>query len=103
MTARNVSYNASIPPNGSIGIGFQATHTGNTAKPASFTLNGISLHHRLNDGDPRPDKARSRPSTGGSGPCFESAVRRVVARPADSRRILRGPRPKQMLKFRSDI
>jgi cellulase/cellobiase CelA1 len=40
VTARNVAYNASIPPNGSIGIGFQATHNGNTAKPASFTLNG---------------------------------------------------------------
>ncbi len=40
MTARNVSYNAAIPANGSVSIGFQATHTGNTAKPASFALNG---------------------------------------------------------------
>lgn len=42
VTARNVSYNATIGPNGSIGIGFQATHTGNTGKPASFTLNGAT-------------------------------------------------------------
>ncbi|MFD1146516.1 extracellular catalytic domain type 1 short-chain-length polyhydroxyalkanoate depolymerase [Saccharothrix hoggarensis] len=42
VTARNVAYNASIPPNASIGIGFQATHNGNTAKPASFTLNGMA-------------------------------------------------------------
>ncbi|MBF5031756.1 PHB depolymerase family esterase [Micromonospora sp. ANENR4] len=40
VTARNVSYNASIPPGGSVDIGFQATHTGNTGSPASFTLNG---------------------------------------------------------------
>ncbi|MBM7074960.1 extracellular catalytic domain type 1 short-chain-length polyhydroxyalkanoate depolymerase [Micromonospora humida] len=40
VTATNVSYNGSIPPGGSVSIGFQANHTGNTSKPASFTLNG---------------------------------------------------------------
>ncbi|WP_155370712.1 extracellular catalytic domain type 1 short-chain-length polyhydroxyalkanoate depolymerase [Catellatospora vulcania] len=40
VTARNLPYNAAIPANGSIDLGFQATHTGNTGKPASFTLNG---------------------------------------------------------------
>ncbi|MFE2616488.1 PHB depolymerase family esterase [Micromonospora chalcea] len=42
VTARNVSYNAAIPAGGSTTIGFQATHTGNTARPSSFTLNGQS-------------------------------------------------------------
>jgi len=42
VTARNLNYNATIPANGSITIGFQATHTGNTARPSSFTLNGAS-------------------------------------------------------------
>ena len=42
VTARNVSYNGTIAPNASVGIGFQATHTGNTAKPTSFTLNGAA-------------------------------------------------------------
>ncbi|WFE28283.1 PHB depolymerase family esterase [Solwaraspora sp. WMMD791] len=42
VTARNMSYNASIPVNGSVDIGFQATHTGNTARPTSFALNGAS-------------------------------------------------------------
>ncbi|MEU4556428.1 poly(hydroxyalkanoate) depolymerase family esterase [Micromonospora violae] len=42
VTARNVSYNAAIPANGSVTIGFQATHTGNNARPSSFTLNGAS-------------------------------------------------------------
>jgi poly(hydroxyalkanoate) depolymerase family esterase len=42
VTARDAGFNAVIPPNGSVGIGFQANHTGNTAKPAAFTLNGTS-------------------------------------------------------------
>lgn len=40
VTARNVSYNATTAPNASVSIGFQATHTGNTGRPTSFTLNG---------------------------------------------------------------
>ncbi|GAB3800408.1 hypothetical protein GCM10027605_15880 [Micromonospora zhanjiangensis] len=39
VTARNVAYNATLAPGGSTDIGFQATHTGNTAEPTSFTLN----------------------------------------------------------------
>ncbi|WP_433652013.1 extracellular catalytic domain type 1 short-chain-length polyhydroxyalkanoate depolymerase [Micromonospora zamorensis] len=42
VTARNVAYNAGIPANGSVTIGFQATHSGNTAKPSAVTLNGAS-------------------------------------------------------------
>ncbi|MCZ7422551.1 cellulose binding domain-containing protein [Verrucosispora sp. WMMA2121] len=42
VTARNVSYNGTIAPNASVSIGFQATHTGNTAEPGSFTLNGAA-------------------------------------------------------------
>ncbi|MGW5667539.1 glycoside hydrolase family 11 protein [Micromonospora sp. NPDC003776] len=42
VTATNVSYNAGIPPGGSTTIGFQATHTGNTAAPSGFTLNGAA-------------------------------------------------------------
>ncbi|MEV4757127.1 PHB depolymerase family esterase [Micromonospora sp. NPDC049559] len=42
VTARNVSYNGTIAPNASVSIGFQATHTGNTGRPSSFTLNGTA-------------------------------------------------------------
>ncbi|MFF4776672.1 cellulose binding domain-containing protein [Microtetraspora fusca] len=42
VTARNVSYNASIPPGGSTDFGFQGTHTGNTGKPTSFALNSVT-------------------------------------------------------------
>ncbi|MCM4078100.1 cellulose binding domain-containing protein [Paractinoplanes hotanensis] len=40
VTARNVAYNAAIAPNASVSVGFQANHTGNTAVPTAFTLNG---------------------------------------------------------------
>jgi poly(hydroxyalkanoate) depolymerase family esterase len=40
VTARNAAHNAAIPVDGSIDIGFQASHSGDTAKPSSFTLNG---------------------------------------------------------------
>jgi endo-1,4-beta-xylanase len=42
VTAKNVSYNGTINAGQSTGIGFQATHTGNTGRPASFTLNGAA-------------------------------------------------------------
>ncbi|MFI5934148.1 cellulose binding domain-containing protein [Actinoplanes sp. NPDC051494] len=42
VTARNVGYNAGIAPGASVSIGFQATHTGNSAAPTAFTLNGAA-------------------------------------------------------------
>ncbi|MDQ0682234.1 poly(3-hydroxybutyrate) depolymerase [Streptomyces achromogenes] len=42
VTARNVAHNARIAPGASVDIGFQATHTGNTAPPSSYTLNGAA-------------------------------------------------------------
>ncbi|MEE6257658.1 cellulose binding domain-containing protein [Plantactinospora sonchi] len=42
VTARNAAYNGTIAPNASVSIGFQATHSGNTARPTSFTLNGAT-------------------------------------------------------------
>ncbi|MFI1991848.1 cellulose binding domain-containing protein [Actinoplanes sp. NPDC020271] len=41
VNARNVDYNGTIAPGATVEIGFQATHTGNTAEPAAFTLNGV--------------------------------------------------------------
>ncbi|MER5373332.1 cellulose binding domain-containing protein [Streptomyces sp. NPDC002553] len=42
VTARNVAHNATVAPGASVDIGFQATHTGNTAPPGSYTLNGTA-------------------------------------------------------------
>ncbi|SEQ94473.1 esterase, PHB depolymerase family [Lentzea xinjiangensis] len=42
VTARNAGHNATIAPNRSVDIGFQATHTGDTAPAAPFTLNGVT-------------------------------------------------------------
>lgn len=42
VTATNVTYNGTIAPNASVTIGYQANHTGNSAAPGSFTLNGAT-------------------------------------------------------------
>lgn len=40
VTARNTGHNAAIAPGGAVEIGFQGTHTGNTAAASAFALNG---------------------------------------------------------------
>jgi endo-1,4-beta-xylanase len=43
VTATNMSYNGSLPVGASTTIGFQGTHTGDSAAaPSSFTLNGVT-------------------------------------------------------------
>lgn len=41
VSARNVDYNGTLAPGATVDIGFQASHTGNTSEPTSFTLNGV--------------------------------------------------------------
>lgn len=42
VTAKNLAWNASIPPGGSASFGFIGTWTGSNIKPSAFTLNGAS-------------------------------------------------------------
>ncbi|MEU8819884.1 cellulose binding domain-containing protein [Actinoplanes sp. NPDC048796] len=42
VNARNVDYNATLAPGATVEIGFQGAHTGNTAEPTAFTLNGVA-------------------------------------------------------------
>ena len=43
VTARNISYNATISPNGGTqSLGFQGTHNGNNPSPTAFALNGTA-------------------------------------------------------------
>ncbi|WP_328693550.1 PHB depolymerase family esterase [Streptomyces phaeochromogenes] len=42
VTATNATYNATIAPNASVGIGYQANHGGNSGPPTAFTLNGTA-------------------------------------------------------------
>jgi poly(hydroxyalkanoate) depolymerase family esterase len=42
VTATNAAYNGTIAPNASVSIGYQANHTGNSAAPTAFTLNGTA-------------------------------------------------------------
>jgi poly(hydroxyalkanoate) depolymerase family esterase len=41
VTATNAAYDATLAPNASVTIGYQASHTGNAAAPTAFTLNGM--------------------------------------------------------------
>ncbi|MFH9660293.1 PHB depolymerase family esterase [Streptomyces sp. NPDC017248] len=40
VTAADAAYNATLAPGASVTIGYQATHTGNSAAPAAYSLNG---------------------------------------------------------------
>ncbi|MGY1578094.1 extracellular catalytic domain type 1 short-chain-length polyhydroxyalkanoate depolymerase [Streptomyces sp. MN13] len=42
VTATNAAYNGTIAPNGSVTIGYQANHGGDSAAPGAFTLNGTA-------------------------------------------------------------
>lgn len=42
VTATPVAYNTTISPNDSVSFGFQASHTGDTGEPSSFTMNGTA-------------------------------------------------------------
>ncbi|MGP4050667.1 extracellular catalytic domain type 1 short-chain-length polyhydroxyalkanoate depolymerase [Streptomyces sp. 2A115] len=42
VTATNAAYNGTIAPGSGVTIGYQAGHTGNSAAPAAFSLNGTA-------------------------------------------------------------
>ncbi|MFF4505891.1 PHB depolymerase family esterase [Streptomyces sp. NPDC001401] len=42
VTATNASYDGTLAPNASVTIGYQASHTGNSAAPTAFALNGTA-------------------------------------------------------------
>jgi Glycosyl hydrolase family 62/Cellulose binding domain len=42
VTARNVSYNGSIPTNGTVSFGFNGSWTGSNPAPTSFAVNGVA-------------------------------------------------------------
>lgn len=42
VTATNASYDGTLAPNASVTIGYQADHTGNSAAPTAYTLNGTA-------------------------------------------------------------
>ncbi|MET8234887.1 non-reducing end alpha-L-arabinofuranosidase family hydrolase, partial [Micromonospora sp. NPDC005298] len=42
VTARNVSYNGSVPTNGAVSFGFNGSWTSSNPAPTSFALNGVT-------------------------------------------------------------
>jgi hypothetical protein len=41
VTARNAAWNGTVPANGTVTFGFQATYSGTNARPADFRLNSV--------------------------------------------------------------
>ncbi|MFC0562950.1 non-reducing end alpha-L-arabinofuranosidase family hydrolase [Plantactinospora siamensis] len=61
VTAKNVSYNGSIPTNGSVSFGFNGSWTSSNPSPTTFALNGVTC-----TGSPVPSSAP--PTTGPTTP-----------------------------------
>ncbi len=64
VSAKNVSYNATIPANGgTVSFGFNLSYSGTNAKPTDFALNGVSC-----GGTPAPTATPTRTPTPTTGP-----------------------------------
>jgi Glycosyl hydrolase family 62/Cellulose binding domain len=58
VTARNVSYNGSVPTNGTVSFGFNGAWTGSNPSPTSFAMNGVAC-----TGSPVPTSAPPSPTS----------------------------------------
>ena len=54
VTATNLSYNATIPTNGTVSFGFNGTWNGSNPVPTAFTLNGMACDGGTNPPPPPP-------------------------------------------------
>jgi len=60
VTATNMSYNASIPTNGTVSFGFNGSWSGSNTAPTSFTLNGTVCNGGVGGpGSPSPSRSQS--------------------------------------------
>ncbi|UQU66880.1 cellulose binding domain-containing protein [Couchioplanes caeruleus] len=75
VTAKNVSYNGSVPANGTVSFGFNGSWTGSNPVPAAFTLNGVACtggtvpSSPSVPSDPPPSSPSTPPSTPPGGTC----------------------------------
>ncbi|MEV0217490.1 non-reducing end alpha-L-arabinofuranosidase family hydrolase, partial [Micromonospora sp. NPDC050695] len=54
VTARNVSYNNSVPTNGTVSFGFNGSWTSSNPAPTSFALNGVTCNGGTTPTTPPP-------------------------------------------------
>jgi endo-1,4-beta-xylanase len=66
ITARNVSYNASLATGASTTIGFNGSWSGSNPAPATFAVNGVSCNGAATS-SPSPSVSASASPTGGTG------------------------------------
>ncbi|MBM7494541.1 hypothetical protein JOD64_005763 [Micromonospora luteifusca] len=57
VTARNVSYNGSVPTSGTVSFGFNGSWTGSNPAPTSFALNGVTCTGGTTPTTPPPTTA----------------------------------------------
>jgi endo-1,4-beta-xylanase len=76
ITATNLSYNGSVPTNGSVSFGFNGSWSGSNPVPTSFTLNGTVCN-----GSTSPPTTTSRPPTTTGPPTTTSPPPTTTSRP----------------------
>ncbi|GII75213.1 cellulose 1,4-beta-cellobiosidase [Sphaerisporangium rufum] len=64
VTARNASWNGNLSNGQSTNIGFQGTYSGTNAKPASFTVNGVTCNGGTTPTPQPPTVSLTSPSAG---------------------------------------
>ena len=62
VTATNVSYNASVPTNGTVSFGFNGSWTGSNPAPTTFALNGVTCTGGATPTDPADPDPPTRPA-----------------------------------------
>ncbi|WP_320067016.1 non-reducing end alpha-L-arabinofuranosidase family hydrolase [Micromonospora sp. RTGN7] len=63
VTARNVSYNGSVPTNGTVSFGFNGSWTGSNPAPTSFAVNGVTCTGSAGPTTPPPTGPTTPPPT----------------------------------------
>ncbi len=74
VTAKNVSYNGSVPTNGSVSFGFNGSWTSSNPSPTNFALNGVTC-----TGGVTPTTATTAPTTRPHGARRHDAARHLRA------------------------
>ncbi len=63
VTAKNVSYNGSVPNNGTVSFGFNGAWTGSNPSPTVFALNGVTCNGSATPTTPPPSSPTPPPTT----------------------------------------
>jgi hypothetical protein len=93
VTAANLSWNAGLPTNGSVSIGFVGAWSGSNPVPTSFSVNGVTCTGAVTTGTPTPTPTPTPTSSGGGGyngpaPALHVTGNHLVTAAGDTYRLL---------------